>query len=176
MKTLLISYSLSGNNEAVANRIAKQLPADHLQLTESSKRGFFRISIDLIFNRTPKVQPTAIPMEDYDFVVLIGPVWMGKIAFPLRSCLSQLKKNLKPYAFVSVCGGSNGKHPTLEVELLKRTGIEPTAVIEMHIANLLPQNVEPSYKAINAYQLTDEDFDQLSLNVIEQLKTVLDKM
>lgn len=173
MKIVIISYSLSGNNAALAERITQQLAADYITITEKSKRGYFRIFIDLFFNRTPKVQPNSVPIENYDYVVLIGPIWMGKVAFPLRSTLQALKRNPKPYAFVSLCSGSNGKHPKLEEELTKRAGTRPDVTIEKHIMSLLPSEVEASYKAVQAYQIKEEEFDSLSKQAVKKLKESL---
>lgn len=55
MKTLIVYFSFSGNNELLAKDVAKDLEADLLQITEPKKRGIFRIMLDMLFNRFPKI-------------------------------------------------------------------------------------------------------------------------
>lgn len=173
MKILLLSYSLSGNNKALAKRMAVELSATLLPITEKSKRGFFRISMDLLFNRTPKVQPNHVPIADYDFIILNGPIWMGKVAFPLRSCLNQLKNSTNPYAFVAISGGTGGVHPQLVKELTKRVGRKPSTIIDLHISDFVISDSTPTYKMVSDYKLTTSDYNELNAKAVNLLKKVI---
>ncbi|MCK4731406.1 MAG: flavodoxin family protein, partial [Methanophagales archaeon] len=55
MKVTVISYSLTGNNEALAASIASEISAEHIRITESKPRTNVTIALDMLFNRTPKV-------------------------------------------------------------------------------------------------------------------------
>ena len=57
LNIVVVSYSLTGNNRALANRVAGKLSAMHIALTEPKKRGMGRIIADMLFGLTPKVQP-----------------------------------------------------------------------------------------------------------------------
>ena len=59
MNTAVISYSLTGNNDALAKSIAGKLSAEHISVTEAKNRKTGAIIADLLFNRTPKVLPSA---------------------------------------------------------------------------------------------------------------------
>jgi hypothetical protein len=63
---------------------------------------------------------------------------MGALAFPMRAYLKQLKEHPKKYAYVSISGGAMNDNSGLPDELKRRTGIESVAVIDLHIADLLP--------------------------------------
>ena len=54
MKTLVISYSFTGNNGKLANKLAQSIYADYSVLKENNRRTIFTILLDVIFNRTPK--------------------------------------------------------------------------------------------------------------------------
>lgn len=77
MKIIIISYSYTGNNDALAESIAKELSAKHFKVSKSMTMR--TIITDMIFSRTPKVQPAPDILGEYDLVFLFGPVWMGQM-------------------------------------------------------------------------------------------------
>lgn len=173
MKVLIISYSLSGNNDSLASSIVLDLGATHVRVTESKKRTVGTIAFDMLFNRTPPVSSVEERPEEYDLVVLVGPVWMGKVASPLRGPIRQLKTSLNRYAFVSISGGALGKNPKLGQELKKRTGREPVAVIDMQIVDLMPKDKKPSSAETSKYRLTESDIRTLTDQAVVNLRKLL---
>jgi hypothetical protein len=114
-------------------------------------------------------------VEDNDLVIFVGPVWMGQVAAPLRAYFKHLKGRLDQYAFVSISGGANGPNPKLAGELKKRVGKEPTAVIDLHIADLLPSDPKPTREDTSAYRLNDEDVRSLTDKIVKTLKEAMTK-
>jgi flavodoxin len=170
MKTLIISYSLTGNNDALATSIATALAAEHTKVIELKPRTMFTIFIDMLFNRTPLIMPLLEKPADYDLVIFMAPVWMGQVATPLRACFKQLKASPAKYAFVSVSGGSAGPNTKLETDLVKRTGKAPAALIDLHIADLLPANPKPTQKDTAAYRLNSNDVKKLAEIAVKKLQ------
>ncbi len=78
MKTTVISYSLTGNNDAPAKNLAGALAAEHASITEPKRRTMGTIVLDNMLNRMPKVALPALKPEERDLVVFVGPVWMDK--------------------------------------------------------------------------------------------------
>jgi flavodoxin len=111
MKTLIVSYSLSGNNEALANSLTKSLNAEHITVTEPKHRSMGTIAFDVMLNRTPHVKPEHIDLAGYDLVIFLAPVWMGQVASPLRAYFKEYKNIIGNYAFVSISGGAEGPNP-----------------------------------------------------------------
>ncbi|MBN1498812.1 MAG: hypothetical protein JW982_01535 [Spirochaetes bacterium] len=170
MKTVVVSYSLTGNNNALAASIASELSAEHVKITELKPRTMGTIALNVLFNRTPKVNLPEAGINDYDFVILAGPVWMGQAASPLRSHLKKLNAFSGKYAFVSISGGADGPNPKLEQELIKRTGKNPAAVIDLHIAGILPAEPKPQRKDTSKYILKEEDVKKLTDTALAELK------
>lgn len=84
MKRLVVYYSLSGNTEEAAKRIAEKLNADLLKL-ETKKRmpKSFAAQIlvggsQVMMNRIPELMPYETNIDDYDDVVLGSPIWNSK--------------------------------------------------------------------------------------------------
>ena len=158
MKIGVISYSLTGNNEALANSVAEEFAAEHIRITEPKPRTVGSIILDLIFSKTPQVQPIPGRLENYDLILFFGPVWIGQVATPLRAYFKHLKTNLCRYAFISLSGGADGANSNSKLagELIRRVGTEPAAIIDLHIADLLPSDPKPTRKDTSAYRLNNE--------------------
>ena len=169
MKTLIISYSFTGNNSKLANIIAESINADFEQLEEKRKRTILTILLDVIFNRTPKVKEPKIAFEQYEHIIFIAPIWFGKIASPLRIMFENLKKTNKNFSFISLSSGADGVNPDLEKELIQRTGIKPQTVINPFIREMLPVNPKPSRKEINTYKISLDEANEVVNKIITEL-------
>ncbi len=162
MKAMVISYSLTGNNRDLAERLAKRLGAEHVRITEPKSRKTGKIVLDIMFKRTPKINMPVENTEAYDLVLFVGPVWMGHVATPFRACFEQLAPTIGDYAFVSISGGADGPNPQLAGELEERLGKEPISLIDLHIADLLPSEPEPTRDDTMAYRITEADVRRLT--------------
>jgi len=179
MKAIVISYSLTGNNEDLAASLAATLGAEHVRITEPKPRTMGTIALDMMFNRTPKIimpveadrlRPNA---EAYDLVLFVGPVWMGQVASPFRACFKQLGPRIARYAFTSISGGADGPNPRLADELKKRLGKEPVCLVDLHIADLLPAAPKPTREDTSAYRITESDVKHLTDTIVATLHEVL---
>ena len=172
MKVVVVSYSLTGNNEALATSVAAQLAVKHIKVAEFKSRTMATIFLDILFSRTPKVNPAVKEMEGNDLVIFAGPVWIGQVAKPLRAYLSYLKNISCEYAFISISGGADGANLKIAGELNKRAGREPAAVIDLHIADLLPPEPKPNRKETSAYHLNDKDIKRLTNTIVTTLRQI----
>jgi hypothetical protein len=175
MKIIVISYSLTGNNEALAKSIAEEFSAEHIKISELKHRTMGSIILDLIFNKTPQVQPIPDRLENYDMILFVAPVWIGQVATPLRTYLKHLKTNPCRYAFISISGGADGANPKLAGELKKRVGKEPIALIDLHIADLLPSDPKPTRKDTSAYRLNKVDIKKLTDTIVKTVRETISK-
>jgi hypothetical protein len=87
---------------------------------------------------------------------------MGHVATPFRACFQQLAPTIGDYAFVSISGGADGPNPQLAGELEERLGKEPVSLIDLHIADLLPSEPEPTRDDTMAYRITEADVRRLT--------------
>lgn len=171
MRTAIVSYSLTGKNDALASRVANALSLDQVKISEPKKRSTETISLDLIFNRTPNVSPDPQTLKEYDNLVFIAPVWMGQPAFTLRAYLKFLKTHPQKYGFVTLCGGSwePNPNPKLRSYLTKLAGSDPTFLVEMYIAHFMPKSEKLDLKAIEAFQLSESDLAALTTKAVDEI-------
>lgn len=172
MKVVVISYSFTGNNEALASSIAHEISAEHIKISEARSRTMGTIILDLILNRIPTVQPEPVKLSNYDIILLFGPVWIGKIATPLRAYFKYMKSSTTRYAFISLSGGADSDNPKIKGELLSRVGREPMVLIDEHISSLLPSDPKPTRNDTSSYRLNDKDLNLLTnkiMNLIHEI-------
>ena len=169
MNIAVISYSFTGNNEALAAGVAKALNAEHIKIAEPKTRTYGTIMADILFGRTPKVLPEPEIIDKYEGVVFVAPVWMEMPAFPLRAYLKHLRKSPKKFGFVSISGGSIKPNPKLRGNIEKMAGNAPAAYLDMHIVDLLPKDVKIEPKSVMNYKLTASDLDLLTAKAKEEI-------
>ena len=170
MKIVILSYSLTGNNARFADHLARALNADLIQISTLRPVNYGTITLDLVFQRKPAIRFSGDQIKNYDLVLLIAPVWMGQVAFPLRRCLDALQQSACPYGFLSICGGADGNNPKLTQELTSRTGRAPAIMLEQHIRTLLPQEPAPTRSDTSAYRLTDGDCARLTTQALAEIQ------
>ena len=170
MKIAVVSYSHTGNNARFADHLSRALNADAIELSTQHPVNYGTITLDLIFQRKPAIRFSGDQLKPYDLVLLVAPVWMGQVAFPMRRCLDALQALACPYGFLSVCGGADGNNPNLTRELTRRAGRAPAIVLEQHIRALLPQEPAPTRDDTSAYRLTDEDCDRFTKQAIAEIQ------
>lgn len=173
MSIAVVSYSLTGNNGALAAAVAKALSAEHIEIFEEKPRKMGTIILDMILNRTPRVQPHPSVLEQYEWILFIAPVWMGKVASLLRAFLKHIKARPQPYAFASISGGALNTNPKLADDLEKRTGKKPVVFIDLHIADLLPPESKPAMKDTSAYRLSDTEISKLAGVIADSVKNAI---
>lgn len=173
MNIAVISYSYTGNNGALADNVANELSAEHIKILEAKSRTTGSIILDMIFARTPKVEPAPDIMSQYDLILFFAPVWMGQAASPLRAYLKHLKAFPKRYGFLSISGGADGGNPKLAAELRKRTGAEPDILLDLHIADLLASNPKPERKDTTAYKINDSDIERLINLTVKEIRGIV---
>lgn len=111
MKTLVAYYSHGGNNRFIAEKLAKDLGGDLVELSPRVKPfGFVLLaSLTRLSLGNRKVR---FPVADYDAVVLCGPIYMGMLVAPLRDFMKANRKKLKSLHFATCCGGGEEEKDT----------------------------------------------------------------
>ena len=95
MKTILVYYSMSGNAEWAARRIAQRLGAELLRLTpekaypSSGIRKFFWGGKSAVMSETPPLRPYTFDGGAYDCVIIGFPVWAGNVTPPIRTFIKE---------------------------------------------------------------------------------------
>lgn len=158
MKTLIVYYSFTHNNEMLAKYLQKKLACDLLKIETVRPRNSFSILLDVIFNRKSKIKPHSKSVKAYDHCIFLSPIWAGKIASPLKSFLLQEKNNINQYSFITVCGGGNADQKAkLTDDMANLLQRKPALVQELWINDLLTEEKKNTIKYTSGYRLEEKD-------------------
>jgi flavodoxin len=174
MKTIVVSYSHSGNNAWLARQLQDWLNCDVEEIVEPGKRTAMTILLDIIFKRQPKINPSKAFLDTYDMVIFAGPVWNGRIAAPMASFIQREKYNIRNYAFITLCGGQQGQKEKLREELILLAQQEPLAVCELEVNDLVRNDQRGKIRYTTSYRVKKTDFTILQPGMREFVDTIID--
>jgi hypothetical protein len=128
---LVVNYSYSG----VSRRAAQLLASHHgwpLGTIEDRQprvgaRGTWRCVLDSLLDRRPRIRYSGPVPEEFRTVVLVTPIWMYRLAGPMRSFLHEHR--LRRVAVVVTMGSAGASNAFAEVRLL--TGKNPIETLAL---------------------------------------------
>ena len=111
MKRLVVYYSLSGNTEEAARKIAEKLGAELLKL-ETVKPMPKRFAAQLlvgggqvVFRHVPERKPFDLNVNEYDEIILGSPIWNSKGVPAINAFLKDEAAAAKVTALFFLSGG-----------------------------------------------------------------------
>lgn len=165
MKPLIIFYSYSGNNQKLAIELQSRIGCELREIKEKKKRKNIAILLDFLIKRDSRLAPMDVDLSNYGPVILLAPIWAGKIAAPMRSFIKNSKDDLSDYSFITICSGASGQREKIGAELLLLTSREPSALAELWINDLLPEEQRNKIKYTNKFPLKREHFSQFDQEI-----------
>jgi hypothetical protein len=108
MKTLVVYYSNTGSNKYLAGKIAQSLPCDSEPI--KPRLNLFPL---LLFSSITKtglgIRKLSHKVNEYDRVILCGPIWMGQLISPLRDFIKKYRRAINSFCFATCCGSTDAK-------------------------------------------------------------------
>ena len=135
MKTIVVYYSLEGNTQYVAERIAEALGAGLLRLRpkkaypDSGFKKFFWGGKSAVMAETPALEPYDFDPAAWDRIILGFPVWAGNVTPPIRTFIKENDLRGKRIAAFA-CQSGSGAEKAFEklAKCIGVSGFEHTAV------------------------------------------------
>lgn len=114
-KILVVYYSLEGNTQFIAEKIAGIMNADLLRLSpfkslKAKGAGkFFWGGKQVFMRQKPALEPFDKDPQDYNIIFIGTPVWVSSFAPALRSFFSKVKLQGKKVALFCTSAGGKSK-------------------------------------------------------------------
>lgn len=152
MKILIIYYSLDGNTDYAARKIADATGADILRLytkkafPNTGAKKYIWGGMSAVIAQRPKLKPYELDLNAYDMIVFGFPVWASSITPPLRSFIMENRKILKTKEIAAfACQGGQGAEKAFE-KMKKCIGIDSFAREAIFIDPKTKQNEDTNIK------------------------------
>ena len=88
-KPLIVYYSRTGNSRTVADALMEYLSGTIEEIQSTKNRdgllGVFTCVLDQLLDRDAMLKPLDRNPTTYDPVIIVAPIWMGKISSPART-------------------------------------------------------------------------------------------
>ena len=125
MRTGIVFYSMNGNTAMAAEKLAKGLSADLIEIKPEKTypdKGFKKFlwgGKSAVMAETPKLLPYSFKAEDYDLIIFGFPVWASNVTPPIRSFVKENQsafqgKKIAAFACQSGTGGEKAFRKLLE--------------------------------------------------------------
>jgi flavodoxin len=167
MRTLVVYYSHTGNNRYLAEQVAHSLKADCEQIRPRPGAFLFLIMLSFL-NIGARPAPLTRTVEEYDQVILVGPIWMGRLVSPLRGFLMRYRKRIKQLYFITCCGSTDAArndtfgYATVFPKIAAILGERCVQCEALPIALVLPEDKSKDNQAIMNTRLSDENFSGMA--------------
>ena len=145
---LLVCYSRTGNTRLVADELARltgwPLGLIHDAKPRAGASGDWRCMLDAWLRSRPDYRYEGPPLEDYEHIVLLTPVWMKGLAAPLRTFLDDHDLSHKRVSVICTQGGRGGFNAVEEIAALTRQVPSPVQILLQSevLGGLSPQRLE----------------------------------
>jgi len=144
LNSLVVYFSRTGCTQTLAREISKLLPGAQLEeIREVQSRkgvlGYLRSGLEALVATAPYIEPLQKDPSQFDIVVLACPVWMSRIASPMRTYLLKMESRLPRVAFLVTEGGSGGNRALLQMrDLCRKIPLAELIVLESDATKKIP--------------------------------------
>lgn len=131
-KVLVVTYSFTGTGRRLTQLLCGMQGWESAEITEVHARsgglGNWRCLLDSWLRRRPPIRYEGPAPEGFDAVVLVAPIWVYRLAGPMRSFVAAYRDRLPDVAVVSVMGSRGAPNAVAEIgKLLGRSPLLSTA-------------------------------------------------
>jgi menaquinone-dependent protoporphyrinogen IX oxidase len=109
-KPLIVYYSRTGTSRIVADALVEYLSGTIEEIQSTKNRdgllGVFTCVLDQLLDRDAILKPLDKDPKNYNPVIIVAPIWIGKISSPARTFIKQAGLKGKDVSLVLTYNGS----------------------------------------------------------------------
>ncbi len=118
-RILVVCYSYTGTSRQLAQLLCAQLGWPMGEIVEARQRagptGTLRCVADSLLRRRPLIRYDGPDPGEFETVVLVSPIWIYRLAGPMRSFVADRVADLRRVAVVSVMGAQGASNAVAEI-------------------------------------------------------------
>lgn len=177
MKTIVYYYSNKGSNRFLANRIANDLNCEIEEIKPRLNAHLLMMMGINMGNRKLKSN-----CEDYERVILCGPIWMGKLIVPLKNFVKKNIAKINNLVFATCCGSTFDKkdekfgHNLVFNQVKELSGEKCKHCEAFPIVLVLPTELRDDSSAFMKTHLNNENFKGEIVDVYKKFLNSVDRL
>lgn len=117
-KILVVTYSLTGTGARLTELLCRSRDWASAQVLDRRPRKTWvtlRCAIESFFRLKPSILYKGPDPADFDVVVLVAPIWLRRLASPMRSFVATHGQRLRSVVVIAVMGGKGGQNAAAEI-------------------------------------------------------------
>ena len=159
----MLYYSRTGSNAYLAEKIAQTLRGDLEAITP--RLNLFPVLLLFSWlNRSLGIKTLTHCVDEYDAVIVCGPVWMGQCISPLRDVIKKYGTRIKQLYFTTCCGSRDAikdekfGYAGVFQQVRQLTGDRCVHCEAFPIGLVLPADKQDDSDAVMKARLSDQNF------------------
>ena len=121
-KILVVAYSYTGTARCLAQMLCAQQGWPMAEVVDVRPRSGFqgtaRCVLDSMLRRAPPIRYEGPDPAGFDTVVLVAPIWMYRLAGPMRSFVAEHASSLPQVALLCTMGSAGAVNAVAEIGAL----------------------------------------------------------
>ena len=146
-KILVVTYSFTGTGARLSELLCGSRNWTGAQVVEERPRktlAILRCALDSLLRLRPRIHYDGPDPSGFDVVVLVAPIWLYRLAGPMRSFVAQYGHLMRNVAVVTLMGGKGGQNAAAEIgHLLRRPALMSTVFTMRRIASRIGDHSRP---------------------------------
>jgi len=134
---LVVTYSFTGTGNRLTELLCQSRNWQSAPIVERRPRkawATLRCAVDSFFRRRPAIVYNGPDPAAFDLVVLVAPIWLCRLASPMRSFVARFRPSLRRVAVISVMGGKGGQNAAAEIgDLLDQAPVMSTTFTQREV-------------------------------------------
>jgi hypothetical protein len=117
-KILVVTYSFTGTGSRLTELLCRSRNWPSAAVAERRPRKAWvtlRCALDSFLRRRPPIIYNGPDPSGFDLVVLVAPIWLYRVASPMRSFVASFRPSIRRVAVISVMGGKGGQSAAAEI-------------------------------------------------------------
>lgn len=116
---LVVCYSCSGTTRRLAQLLCSHYGWPLGEILDERPRagagGTWRCVVDSLLRRHPEIRYQGPDPDDFHTVVLMSPIWVYRLAGPMRTFVTQRRDALRRVAVISTMGSAGASNAVAEI-------------------------------------------------------------
>lgn len=134
-RVLIVCYSFTGTGRRLSQTLSATQGWPIAEVSDAKPdRGIWRCVLDALFHRHPPIRYSGPDWRAFDALVLVAPIWMYRLAGPMRTFVASLPDKSPDVALISLMGSRGAPNAVAEVgRALGRSPLMSTAVLAREV-------------------------------------------